>query len=93
MLSTQHREQEAAVEERVARLETHVEHIRSDLSDVKIHVRELGHHVRELDHKVDSFRLALEQSLLKATVWALGLYFALATTLLGVMAKGFGWIP
>ena len=93
MLSTQHREQEAAVEERVARLETHVEHIRGDLSDVKMQVRELGRDLRDLDRKVDSFRLVFEQSLFKATVWALSLYFALAATLLGVMAKGFGWIP
>ena len=41
---------------------------------------------------VAEFRLATEKSFSRLSLWALMLYIALAVTLLGVMAKGFGWI-
>jgi len=37
-------------------------------------------------------RLAMERSFSKLTLWGLTLYVALAASMLGVMAKGFGWI-
>ena len=49
----------------------------------------------DLTQKNDSLRGSLDglrQDLASAKVWALGLYFALASSLLFVMAKGFHWL-
>jgi peptidoglycan hydrolase CwlO-like protein len=53
----------------------------------------------ELDQKLESLkdsqselRLSMERSFARITLWGLTLYVALAASLLGVMAKGFGWI-
>jgi hypothetical protein len=35
---------------------------------------------------------ALKDSVASVKVWALILYFALAGSMLGVMARGFGWL-
>jgi uncharacterized coiled-coil protein SlyX len=84
-MATQSVHLERTVEARIARLESHVEHIQSDITEIKSDVLRLD---QKLDQKFDSLR----DSLTKLTVWALTLYCALAASLLGVMAKGFGWI-
>ncbi|HEY4213150.1 MAG TPA: hypothetical protein VGM84_16845 [Steroidobacteraceae bacterium] len=48
--------------------------------------------IKERLDKVDSKIDALKESLSSAKVWALTLYFALAGSMLFVMAKGFKWI-
>jgi phage shock protein A len=94
---------ERSMEERVTRLESHYEHIQADVADVKADIRRLD---QKIDGKFDSLkdsvselRLAteksfnnMERSFHKLTLWGLTLYLALASSLLGVMAKGFGWI-
>jgi uncharacterized coiled-coil protein SlyX len=69
------------LEDRVARIESHVEHINEVTTDLRVEQR-------RTNDKIDS----LKEKLHSTTVWALLLYFALAGTLLGVMAKGFKWI-
>jgi predicted nucleic acid-binding Zn-ribbon protein len=76
---------ERTVEERIARLESHVEHIQTDVTQMKADIR-------RLDHSLSELRLAMEKSFSRLTLWGLMLYVALAASLLGVMAKGFGWI-
>ena len=40
---------------------------------------------------IAALNLSMEQRFNRATIWALGLYIALAGTLLTVMARGFKW--
>jgi len=87
---------EKTVEERVTRLESHVEHIQADIAEIKIDVRRLDETIdgrfNSLKDSVADLRLSMERSFTRITLWGLTLYFALAASLLGVMAKGFGWI-
>jgi uncharacterized protein (UPF0335 family) len=83
---------ERPVEERVSRLESHVEHIRSDISEIKTNMKELDHKVDAMKDSMFEFRLATERSFSRLTIWGITLYIALAGSMLGVMAKGFGWI-
>jgi hypothetical protein len=93
----------ARIESDVAHMRTDIADIKVDLRavrdkldstaerlDAKIDAASarLDTKIERLDTKVDYVR----DSLLRAQVWALLLYFALAGTLLGVMARGFGWI-
>ena len=83
---------EALMEARIARLEADVAHLRADVADIKVDLRarfdKVDARIDRMDAKVD----AVKDSLLSAKVWALVLYFALAGSMLGVMARGFGWI-
>ena len=83
---------EVSVEARIARLEADVAHLRTDVTDIKVDLRarfdKVDSRMDRLDAKVD----AVKDALASAKVWALVLYFALAGTMLGVMARGFGWI-
>lgn len=80
------------MEARIARLEADVSHLRSDVADIKVDLRarfdKVDARMDRMDAKVDTIR----DSLASAKVWALILYFALAGGMLGVMARGFGWI-
>ena len=64
----------------VAELRTDVRHIQSDTTEIKAALR-------DTNQRVDS----LKDSLASAKVWALGLYIALAGSLLYVLARGFKW--
>jgi len=87
------------MEARIARLESDVAHIRSDLGDVKADVRSLRGTIDSLRDKMDE-RFAVvdakidgvKDSLASAKVWALVLYIALAGSLFGTLARGFGWL-
>jgi phage shock protein A len=94
---------ETTVEERIASLESHVQHIQADVTEVKASIQRLDQKIDAVDQrlsaKIDTvkdsvaeFRLATEKSFSRLSLWALMLYIALAVALLGVMAKGFGWI-
>ena len=64
----------------VAELRADVRHVQSDTTDIKAELR------------VTNARLdSLKDSLASAKVWALGLYIALAGSLLYVLARGFRW--
>lgn len=45
-----------------------------------------------LEAKMDDRFEKMDARLTRIVYWALGLYIALATTLLGVMARGFHWL-
>jgi hypothetical protein len=64
----------------VAELRADVRHIQSDTTDIKADLR-------ATTQRLDS----LKDSLASAKVWALGLYIALAGSLLYVLARGFRW--
>jgi hypothetical protein len=72
---------ENELESRVAKLQSDVEHIQSDITDIKADVRELRGDTR-----------ALRAELATAKIWALGMYLALAGSLLYVLARGFKWL-
>jgi hypothetical protein len=57
-----------------------VRHVQSDTTDIKAELRVTN---QRLD--------LLKDSLASAKVWALGLYIALAGSLLYVLARGFKW--
>ena len=91
------------MEARIARLESDVAHIRTDVGDIKVDLRALRDKVddtaTQLNGKIDSSVARLDakidsvkDSLASATTWALILYIALAGTLFGTLARGFGWI-
>jgi hypothetical protein len=80
------------MEARIARLESDVAHIRGDVADLKTDVRSLRD---RMDAKLDDVNAKIDklrESLASAIVWALVLYVALAGTLFGTLARGFGWI-
>lgn len=72
---------ENELDTRVAKLQSDVEHIQSDVTDIKADVRELRGETR-----------ALRAELATAKIWALGMYLALAGSLLYVLARGFKWL-
>ena len=91
------------MEERVTRLESHFEHIQDDIAELKVDIRRLDQKIdqkfEKVDQRFDSLKdsvaelsLTTERSFHKLMLWGLTLYLALASGLLGVMAKGFGWI-
>lgn len=94
---------ETFMEARIARVESDVTHLLSDVSDIKADVRGLrdrmdaGH--AKLTERIDAASGllnakfdGLRDSFAKAQIWALLLYIALAATMFGTMARGFGWI-
>ena len=80
------------MEARIARLEADVAHLCTDVADIKVDLRarfdKVDARMDRLDVKMD----AVKDAVASAKVWALVLYFALAGSVLGVMARGFGWI-
>jgi len=87
----------------VAQLRSDVRHIQSDVTDVKADMRVLREETRaqfdkfenKFEQRFESVNKeisAIKNSLWTAKVWALGLYFALAGSLLLVLARGFKWI-
>jgi hypothetical protein len=84
------------MEARIARIESDVAHMRTDIADIKVDLRAMRDDLRgglrssteRLDDKIDS----VKDSLASAKIWALLLYIAFAGGMLGVMARGFGWI-
>ena len=73
------------MEARIARPESDVTHLRTDVADIKADLRT---RFDRLDSKLDQ----LNDGISTAKISGLLLYIALAGTLLGVMASGFGWI-
>jgi outer membrane murein-binding lipoprotein Lpp len=87
------------VEAQIAKLQSDVEHMRSDITEMKVDIRRLDDKIGRLDDKIESVRAyldakidALRNDLHSTKIWALLLYFAQSAVLLGVMAKGFGWL-
>lgn len=94
---------EPPLEARIARLEADVAHLRTDVGDIKVDVRALRD---RMDTRMDRFEAKLETlkdampggyaalraEIASAKIWALLLYLALAATMLGTMARGFGWL-
>jgi hypothetical protein len=91
-MPTPARNLEQPVEERIARLETHVEHLRSDVKEIKGDLKEVSSDIHRLDRKIDQKFDSLKDSISNFRVWVLTLCIAMAAGLLGVIAKGFGWI-
>lgn len=71
----------SGMEARIAKLEAHVEHLQSDVSEIKSDVKLLTASTHQISESIAS-----------AKVWAVLLYIGLAAVMLGVMAKGFGWL-
>jgi hypothetical protein len=80
------------LEVQVVRLATDVELIKTDIADMKIDLRRLDTRIDAVDQKLTGKIDALRDEFASAKIWALGLYFGLAASLLLVMAKGFKWI-
>ena len=91
------------MEARIARLESDVGHIRSDITEIKADLRSLRDRAEAMNAKVSekietstaslNTRIdGLKDSLASTKVWALVLYIALAGSLFGTLARGFGWI-
>lgn len=76
------------LESRVARLESDVAHIRSDMADMKVDIREMRKDISAMDKKIADLDHKLTRGLASARIWTL----LLAATILGVMARGFGWL-
>src|SRR5207253_10239477 len=85
----------------VAVLRSDVRHIQSDVTDIKADLRvthqqieslrkETGERFEKVDQKFESVKKEIgevKDSLASAKIWALGLYFALAGSLLYVLAR------
>jgi hypothetical protein len=72
---------DGALAVQLAELRADTRHVQGDLTDIKADVREAR-------AKID----ALRAELATAKIWALGLYIALAGSILFAMARGFKWI-
>jgi hypothetical protein len=73
-------------------LRSDVRHLQSDVTDLKTEVRALRDKVEQntTDLRKDIMRIG--ESLASAKIWAMALYFALAGSMLYVMARGFKWL-
>jgi hypothetical protein len=87
------------MEARIARIESDVAHVRTDVADLKIRFDRVDTRMDRLEAKLDAFKdethanfAALKDRIAGAEVRALVLHFTLTAGLLGVMARGFGWI-
>jgi hypothetical protein len=80
------------MEARIARLESDVAHLRTDVADIKVDVRSLRDKMDTLGAQLNAKIDGLKDSIAATRVWALLLYIALATAMLGTMARGFDWI-
>ena len=91
------------MEARIARIESDVAHLRTDLAEFKADVRtrleRADARMDRLEVKLDAFKdethadfTALKDRIASAEVRTLLLHFTLTVGLLGVMARGFGWI-
>jgi uncharacterized protein YlxW (UPF0749 family) len=90
----------------VAELRADVRHIQADVTDIKADLRvtnqrieslrkETGERFDKVDQRFESVKKEIgevKDSLASAKIWALGLYFALAGSLLYVLARGFRWL-
>ena len=90
----------------VGELRADVRHIQSDVTDLKIDLRALRKETGERFDKVDQRFEKVDQKfdsvikevgevkdiLASAKIWALGLYFALAGSLLYVLARALKWL-
>jgi uncharacterized membrane protein YjjP (DUF1212 family) len=72
---------EEAIQTRLTRVESDVKHVIEIVTDVKVELR-------RTNDKLDG----LKEEMASMKVWAIGLYVALAASLLFVMAKGFHWL-
>jgi archaellum component FlaC len=82
----------------VAELRSDVRHIQSDVTDLKADFRvfrkETGERFEKVDQKFDSIEKEIgevKDILASAKIWALGLYFTLAGSLLYVVARAAKW--
>ena len=93
----------ARIEADVAHLQTNVAHLRTDFADFKADVRtrfdRVDARMDRLEAKLEAFKddthanfTALKDRIASAEVRTLLLHFTLTAGLLGVMARGFGWI-
>jgi len=94
------------IEARIARLESDVGHVLTNVTEIKTDVRDLrarmdakfdavAGNFKGVDDKFDRLNDKLDRisdGISAAKISGLLLYFGLAATLLGVMARGFGWI-
>ena len=83
----------------VGELRADVRHIQSDVTDLKIDLRalrkETGERFDKVDQRFDSVKKEIgevKDFLASAKIWALGLYFALAGSLLYVLARAAKWL-
>ena len=83
----------------VAELRSDVRHIQSDVTDIKADQRVTHQRIEsfreETAQKFDSVRKEIgevKDILASAKVWAFGLYFALAGSLLYVLARALKWL-
>jgi hypothetical protein len=80
------------VQVQVAKLTVDVENIKKDVADIKLDLRRIEGDMRRIEDRLTGMIHSLREDFSSAKVWALGLYFGLAGSMLFVMAKGFKWI-
>jgi uncharacterized coiled-coil DUF342 family protein len=83
----------------VAELRADVRHIQADITDIRADQRVTNQRIeslrKETGESFESVRKEIgevKDSLASAKIWALGLYFALAGSLVYVLARGFKWL-
>ena len=70
------------IDQRFEKVDQRFDALRDAVSDLNLSMESSFHRIEN----------RMERSIYKLTLWGIGLYLALASSLLGVMAKGFGWI-
>ena len=97
---------EAANQAQLARLTSDVQHVQKDVTDIKVDLRRVDDRLDAINERIDSMKErfdgkldavngridGLRAEIYSMKVWAMGMYFALAGSLLFVMAKGFKWL-
>jgi hypothetical protein len=73
-------------------LRADIRHLQSDMTDVKAELRTTNQRMDERFDAVLKEIGGIKESLASTKVWAIGLYSALAGTMLYVMARGFKWL-
>jgi peptidoglycan hydrolase CwlO-like protein len=90
---------EAANQAQLARLTSDVQHVQKDVTDIKVDLRRVDDRLVAINERIDSMKErfdgkldGLRAEIYSMKIWAMGMYFALAGSLLFVMAKGFKWL-
>ena len=94
-----HMSEDEQNERLLGEMRSDIRHLQSDVTDIKAEMRirfdKIDGRFEKNDDRfagIDDRLQRIEVSLASAKVWAIGLYVALAGTMLYVMARGFKWL-
>ncbi|MSR88638.1 MAG: DUF1640 domain-containing protein [Candidatus Margulisbacteria bacterium] len=66
--------------------------LKTEISEVKTEIKELKTEIKVLDRRVGTLETKIEYSKNQILIWTFSMLIIFASLILGVMARGFGWL-